>query len=138
MRVGEAPIEEITTAIKLGVPPVVAAVQHGVLEDEFIEWMRRGQTAGRGEAAYAKFYEAIRSAEALCETALVGVVRRAAGEHWQAAVWLLERRFPERYVRKSVSDEQGKKQAGQPDVFAAVDAAANVTPIRRRRSHAKA
>lgn len=129
----DALIKKITDPVKLGVPPLVAAMQNGVSESEFADWMSRGVDAGRGEWRYAKFRDAIKEAEALCEAGLVGTLRRAAQDgNVTAATWLLERRFPERYVRRSVSTE-GKKDPNAADPFADID---NVVDLKARAKRA--
>ena len=96
--------DAIASQIKLGVPPRTAAACEGIEADTFTEWMARGARNGRGEHPYHKFRVAILKAEAECEKLLVARIRQAASNgNWQAAAWLAERRYPERYVRKSVN-----------------------------------
>jgi hypothetical protein len=38
----------------------------------------------------------------------LAIIGRAADEHWQAAAWRLERRFPERYARNRRVELTGK------------------------------
>lgn len=122
-------IEAVAKLIKLGVPPLTAAVSKGIKEEEFVEWMRRGETNATGDYRYARFYDAVSSSQADAESLLVGRIRSAATDNWQAAAWLLERLFPERYVRRSVSNPDASPGTpGQPDPFAGVD---KVVPIKK-------
>lgn len=123
---------EVGKMIKLGIPPMVAAKGQGISEGEFEEWMRRGLVGGRGEHRYTKFRLEVLKSEATSEQLLVGVVRSAAAAHWQAAVWLLERLYPERYVRRSVSNPDASPGTpGRPDPFADTD---NVVPIKEAKT----
>ena len=49
----------------------------------------------------AKLFRAITVAEARFEAIGTGKIRTAANASWQAAAWMLERRFPDRYWVKS-------------------------------------
>jgi hypothetical protein len=106
---------------------MVASEAHGIDESLFVEWMRKGQVNASGHGVYHKFYEAIKQAEAELEAGLVGIITQASIKDWKAAAWLAERRFPERYVRKSVGDAAPKPGAGEADPFDKVD---KVVPIR--------
>ena len=123
-------VEQVGTLVKLGVPPMVAARAKGVPEDDYVEWMRRGAINAQGDWRYAKFYDAVKDNEAEAETLLVGKIRSAATDgNWQAASWLLERLWPERYVKRSVNDPNSDPGTrGQPDPFAGVD---KVVPLRK-------
>jgi len=120
-------IDKIAEMVGVGVPPMVASKAHGVDESDFVEWMRKGQNNARGHGNYARFYEQVIKAEADSESTLVAQIRMSS--KWQAAAWLLERRFPERYLRKSVSEPKPKPAPGfGADPFDAVD---KVVPIQR-------
>lgn len=74
-------------------------------------WVRRGE--GRDPEhgptePYIEFARELRRAHAVAEMHKVAIISVAAGEHWQAAAWWLERMFPDRYAlrnRSSVSVE---------------------------------
>lgn len=52
------------------------------------------------EYPFWEFREAIKEAEAEAEISRLVKIESAADEHWQAAAWWLERRYPDRYGRK--------------------------------------
>jgi transposase-like protein len=74
-------------------------------------WVRRGE--GRDPdheptEPYIEFSRELRRARAVAEMHKVAIISVAAGEHWQAAAWWLERMFPERFSlhnRSTVSVE---------------------------------
>lgn len=57
-----------------------------------------------------EFWEAVEKAEAvMAQAALAQIVRAAQSpQHWTAAAWLLERRFPDKYGRRPVVEVSGK------------------------------
>lgn len=123
-----AQVEELVT---LGVPPLAAVLAQGVDEATFADWWQRGKDGGRGNGPQIKLRSAIVVAEARCEAVLVGRIRRAANNEWQAAAWLAERRFADRYVRRSVNAEDRVPTTPMaPDPFAEVDEV--VVPFRRK------
>ncbi len=123
-------IKTISNLVVMGVPPESAAGAMDVAPLVHKEWMEDGEANGRGHYKQRRYYLAMTKAVAQCEAQLVSKIRTAANENWQAAAWLAERRFPEKYVRRSVNDEKipSTPVAGNP--FADLD---NVTPMRRPR-----
>jgi transposase len=82
----------------------------GVHRTTVQRWLRRGREEEKrlrnprakskpSEALYLQFRIAHKKALAAGEIRAAGVIRKAASEHWQAAAWILERRFPERWGR---------------------------------------
>ena len=125
----------VSQLVVLGVPAKAAAATMGVAGEVFDKWIADGARNSRGKYRQRLFVLAVDKATAQLETQLIGKIRGAANENWQAAAWLAERRFPEKYVRKSVSaDSEAGKQSGanvpQLDPFRDLDD--NVTPIRRK------
>jgi hypothetical protein len=131
VRCSERVVKAVADLVKIGVPPLVAAAAQGVDETQFALWMRLGEQNGRGQWRYAQFRERVLKAEADCEVLLVGRVRSAANDGvWQAAMWLAERRFGDRWMRRSVN-ESAPAPAGPVDPFSELDGESNVTPLRR-------
>ena len=129
-------IDQVEELVVLGVPPVAAALAQGVTEQQFAEWITLANAGGRGSRSCVAFRDRIVTAEARCESVLIGRIRGASKDSWQAAAWLAERRFPSRYVRRSVSAEPAMSDSAMPasDPFAEVDDAApvaQVVPLRR-------
>jgi hypothetical protein len=48
-----------------------------------------------------EFYEQLRSAELGAQLSPLQALRKAAGSHWRAAAWLLERTQPKRFARRN-------------------------------------
>ncbi len=88
--------ERICQAIRAGAPPETAAVYAGIGKSTYYAWMRRGE---RGAGPFVEFREAIKKALAEFEVRTVTLVQQAAPADWQAAMTLLERRFPDRWGR---------------------------------------
>lgn len=128
-------MDQVEELVVLGVPPIAAALAQGVTEQQFAEWITLANAGGRGSRSCAEFRDRVATAEARCESVLIGRIRGASKDSWQAAAWLAERRFPSRYVRRSVQAEPtGDGTLNTPDPFAELDDAApvaQVVPIRR-------
>jgi transposase-like protein len=105
----------IVAAILDGNYRVTAAQKAGVCERSLYNWLERGAT---GEAPFAEFLQAVKTAEADAESALLSQIRHAQpavtgeGGHgadiWQAKAWIMERRWPKRWaqrVRQAVTEE---------------------------------
>jgi len=90
--------ERILTAVRAGCTFEVAAQSAGVGATTFYTWKARGQREERGP--YRELWEALKRAEAESELTLLAIVRKAAQTQWQAAMTILERRFPERWGRR--------------------------------------
>jgi transposase len=83
----------------------VTAEATGVHRSTIYSWVERGEAdvdAGL-DTIHARFAQAFTKAQAEAQVLLVGMVRAAAVRgDWRAAVWMLERRFPEQWGRKAV------------------------------------
>ena len=82
----------ILAVVRTGAPLSVAAEAAGISRSTLHRWRARGQSEGEG-----RFFEldrALRRAEAEAEARLVAVIARAGDQQWQAAAWILARRFP--------------------------------------------
>lgn len=126
--------ERIATLVRTGAYPVVAAATEGLDKQTFQQWMLRGQRVERGNWRFQHFRQAILKAEADCEVAwtLRQSSKNADASARQAAQWLLERRFPDRWVRQSVSVEREEPPSTSSTPWSDLDDESNVTPIRRR------
>ncbi|QEL20445.1 hypothetical protein [Limnoglobus roseus] len=67
----------------------------GVAPATFRRWLRNGKAYPEG--IYADFRRAVAAAESRAEHQMVARIVAAAAEDWQAAAWLLERKYPHRY-----------------------------------------
>jgi len=88
--------EKIVGHVKNCNYPSTSAVACGVDESTFYRWMNRAQ---EGEEPYASFAIAVKKAEAESQVDLVGIVRKAAPDKWQAGMTLAERRWPEQFAQ---------------------------------------
>lgn len=108
-------IERVLEATRKGLPRRVAAQCAGVTATTLYEWLARGR---RGEAPYSDLADRIKPVEAEGEESLVDIIRAAAPKQWQAAAWLLERRYQDRYALRQrhlhemqpMSEEQAKRK----------------------------
>lgn len=132
-------LESVCETVRNGVPAEVAAAAAGVDEPTFEAWMARGERGGRGAGAYMAFCDAVAKARAEAQAQLVRRIADAAAEgHWQAAAWLLERAFAEKWGRKSIQPKSKREiesaNVGSPDPFAELDNVEPITSARARRA----
>jgi hypothetical protein len=98
----------VADGIAKAVPPAVAAQAAGISRATFYAWLARGradEAAGRS-TPHRGFLDAIKEAEAVAQSLLLETIRLASSvatpkdmqaPKWQAAAWLLERRWPRQY-----------------------------------------
>lgn len=92
--------ERIIEAVGLGATYERAAAAGGIGYSTLREWI----------LADAEFAEAVKQAEAQRANEALSAIRRAARDgQWQAAAWLLERRYPGEYGR-TVQEHRGKQE----------------------------
>lgn len=96
-------IKAITDAVLQGVPYRHAAAIAGITETTFYEWMNKKPA----------FAEAIKEAEAKAVAGRIARIRLAEGDHWQAAAWWLERKYPQEFGR-TVQENQITGKDGAP------------------------
>lgn len=81
--------DEICKQLEIAVPEKYAAEMHGIAEETFHAWMRKGAA---GIEPYVAFREAVARARAKCISNMhVKALLGAKGS--SAAMWMLERRF---------------------------------------------
>lgn len=105
--------DKIVSAIKLGNYIETASAFAGINKSTLYDWLKRGareearrmngEKADRKETKYVQFSNAIEKAMAESEVRDVGLIGQAAKENWQAAAWRLERKYPDRWARRSSS-----------------------------------
>jgi hypothetical protein len=91
--------KKIVDAIRAGNYMETAAAYAGISKDTFYRWLRRGARARNG--IYKNFHDAVEKALAESEVRDVMIIANAAATDWKAAAWRLERKFPERWGKKT-------------------------------------
>ncbi|MBM3268913.1 MAG: helix-turn-helix domain-containing protein [Candidatus Sericytochromatia bacterium] len=93
--------EIVATAIRAGASREAAAAQAGIARSTLYDWCKRGES---GDEQFTWFSDTLKKAEADLEAKALAHILEAAGKSWQAAAWLLERRFPDRWGRRPPED----------------------------------
>lgn len=91
----------ICDAIRAGNYQETAAAYAGISKNTFYEWLKKGRRDKTGRSVFAQFVVAVDKALADAEVRDVATIVSASAEQWQAAAWRLERKYPERWGRKS-------------------------------------
>ena len=79
-------VKEIADNIRNGRLQKDAAILANITEETFYQWMKK-----------AEFSESIKKAQSEFKKQLEIRIQKAAGTTWQAAAWMLERRFKDDY-----------------------------------------
>ena len=95
----------IVEAIRQGVPFKLAAAAGGVSYNTFLRWRNDGS---RPDAPrhLREFCHQVRNAEAEAAQRFLGLIEAAAERNWQAAAWILERRYPDIYGKNAKPPER--------------------------------
>ena len=95
--------ERIIRALRLGATHRLAAAAGGINVATFYRWLDADRA----------FRDAVKEAEGAAALAALAAIERAAqAGTWQAAAWLLERRYPEEYGRRVVTQQLGGIEGG--------------------------
>jgi transposase len=89
-----------------------AAEVAGVGKSTLYRWLEQGEhdfEDGR-TTPYRELWEATKKAEADAEVEAIELIREAATRSWQAAAWLLERKYPDRWGRRARLDHRHDAQ----------------------------
>jgi len=90
--------DHICEVLKDGNYIITACEASGISKNAFFMWMNKGEKATEG--IYKDFYDSVKKAQADSETFLLKTIKVKSLEQWQAAAWMLERKFPERWGRR--------------------------------------
>ena len=129
--------EQMVAMLRAGNYLHVALNAVGVSRQAFHDWMRRGRSAKPEDAEFKLLRDRVDQARAQGEARAVAQIAQAAATSWQAAAWLLERQYPDRWGRVSVRyrDDEAAPSPEQPapdsDPFSEVD---ELAEKRRRRN----
>lgn len=93
--------KKICDAIRAGNYIETAASYAGIGRSTLYQWMKRGRANKKGDRVYVEFVFEIEKALAEAEVRDVARIAAAAEFQWQASAWRLERKYPERWGRKS-------------------------------------
>lgn len=96
-------VKAIVQAIEVGTPYRHAAAVAGINQDTLTDWMKK----------YSDFSEAIKEAEGRAVIGRLARIRQAEPDHWQAAAWWLERKYPQEFG-KTVEEKQHTGKDGAP------------------------
>lgn len=125
--------DRLVAALRAGNYVNVSCAACGISRRTFADWMQRGEKAKQGDELYVRLRARVEEARAQGEVRNVAQIMTAAQTSWQAAAWLLERQYPDRWGRPSVrlreEDIEGPVLPAAVDPFAEVDELA----ARRRR-----
>lgn len=105
-------INEICDQLELGHRRAEAAAAAGTTGTVLKRWLQQGMADVEGNqlTSYAELYLRVVRTEADDAVALIAAIRRAAARTWQAAAWLLERRYLWCKPEAAGKDEDVKKQ----------------------------
>ncbi|CAB4199230.1 hypothetical protein UFOVP1336_21 [uncultured Caudovirales phage] len=114
----EQRVEALLQSLRAGASRQRAAALAGIHRDTLYEWMKQDPA----------FSDAIEKAEAFAEFRFLARVATAAENErsWQAAAWILERRFPNEWRRREgveISGAEGKAIEVKTSADPAADAA---------------
>lgn len=92
---------KLVEAIELGSTYELAAQYAGVSYRTLRNWITRAENDE--EECFVHFLHALKEAEGKGAFSLLRKINTAAGDgNWQAAAWILERRYPESYGRQRI------------------------------------
>ena len=98
-------IEQICDLLISGHSIARSAMISGVSESTIYRWLSIGKKSGADEI-YTQLVERVWEAIECSEFELLQSMRMAASEkeNWRVSAWLLERRFPEKYGKRTESE----------------------------------
>lgn len=119
-------IDELVKRIEHGMPYAQAAAAVRITKRTFYRWKALGEEVATKleemdldepddsfqeiEIAYWQFYHAIKVAETTCLDRNLLTIQVASENHWQAAAWWCERRFPQDFGRFTRIEHTGNEE----------------------------
>jgi len=103
-KLNEQLIRKICAFIRAGTTYETAAKANGIARSTLYNWRKRGQKAASG--IYKQFHDELNRADAVAEVKFLIALRKQGPE---AAKWILQRRWPERW------DLRHRRKTSVPD-----------------------
>ncbi len=113
----------IVAALRLGLSRSAAAGVGGIAARTMREWLARGE---KGEEPFDAFLEAVEVAEGKAQARITGGLIKAAVADPRVAMWLLERRYPAEWARRTVEVQDVSISSGMVSAEQLQEAAARL------------
>ena len=129
-------LERVEQLVRAGTTIDVAAAAAGVNRATIYRWLAAGEKARKGTHT-RELRDRVERARAESESVLVARIGAAAAKgSWQAAAWLLERRWPERWMKPTERPlPEASTPAAQDERDLDQDPFADVVDLAKRRRH---
>ncbi|SDY22698.1 hypothetical protein [Thermoactinomyces sp. DSM 45892] len=99
--------QKIVDALRMGNYIETASAFAGIHKSTLYDWLKKGARSTDENDKYRQFSDAIEKAMAEAEMRDVAVIAQASKDNWQAAAWRLERKYPNRWGRKTQHEISG-------------------------------
>jgi transposase len=103
-------VDRLCQAIRTGATLEASAAYAGIAESTLHLWLSKGR-AVRAAKVYRDFAAAVELALATFEVTAIARITKAGEKEWTADAWRLERRYPDRYGRRTRIDGNVQLQA---------------------------
>lgn len=111
-------IDQAVRFKRAGVLDKDIAAYIGVSAETFSRWINHPKSENQAQLA-----QAMKKEEASYKAALLTIIyNEAVNQTWQAAAWLLERKYPDEYARKDRATVEAKVEAAPAFYFSREDA----------------
>ena len=94
-----------------------SAIACGISKNTLDRWIKLGEKTGAANKDFRDFAEAVERARATSEHYHIAQISRASSRSWQAAAWLLERQYPERWGKVSERKQSSEEPAETKSTF---------------------
>lgn len=109
----KATADRILLALRAGNYAETAAAFAGIDKTTFYDWLKKGAAQSKGQLS--EFSHAVEKAMAEAEMRDLSNIGAAAGRgEWQASAWRLERKFPDRWGRRTKIEAEVGGKDGKP------------------------
>lgn len=100
MKYSKEKIAEICGHVEKGLSFKDSAILSHITEETFYQWKNNKP----------EFSESLKNAESKFKETLLDTIKKASHESWQAAAWLLERKYHEEFGQRTKSEVQIKNE----------------------------